>query len=257
MDLGLNGVRVLVTGASKGLGKACARTFVEEGALVFICARNAAETQRTAEEVGASGWAAIDVSKGESVGKLVADAINHLGGLDVLIANAGGPPTGPFETAGDEDWDVANQLTLMSAVRLIRESIPALKVSGRGRILNLTGYGVKEPMTDLCVSDAVRAAVTVMAKTIATDLAPYGITVNNVAPGPILTDRFKEVHAARAEHAGISVEEQFARFTRTIPVNRLGDPEEVAALCAFLASRHSGYITGQSIVIDGGINRSI
>jgi 3-oxoacyl-[acyl-carrier protein] reductase len=257
MDLGLKGCRVLITGASKGLGKACARTFAEEGALVFICARSAEETEKTAKEVGASGWAAVDVSKADSVRTLVAQAVEHLGGLDVLIANAGGPPTGPFENAGDDDWDIANQLTLMSAVRLIRESLPALKASGRGRILNLTGYGVKEPMTDLCVSDAVRAAVTVMAKTIATDLAPHGITVNNVAPGPILTDRLKEVHAARAVLAGISVEEQFARFRNTIPVKRLGDPSEVAALCAFLASRHAGYITGQSIVIDGGVNRSI
>jgi 3-oxoacyl-[acyl-carrier protein] reductase len=257
MNLGLDGCKVLITGASKGLGKACAQTFVQEGANVFICARNAKEIEQAAKDVKAAGWAGADVSKADAVRKLVKDATAKLGGLDVLIANAGGPPTGPFERAGDEDWDIANQLTLMSAVRLIREALPALKASGRGRVINLTGYGVKEPMTDLCVSDSVRAAVTVMAKTIATDLAPYHITVNNVAPGPILTDRLKEVHAARAAGIGISLEEQFRRFSETIPVKRLGEPEEVAALCAFLCSRQAAYITGQSIVIDGGINRSI
>lgn len=257
MNLGLGGCRALITGASKGLGKACAKTLVEEGARVFICARNAQQTEQTAADVKAVGWIAADVSEAEAVRKLVAAAVQKLDGLDILIANAGGPPTGPFENAGDQDWDIANQLTLMSAVRLIREALPALKASGRGRIINLTGYGVKEPMTDLCVSDAVRAAVTVMAKTIATDLAPFQITVNNVAPGPILTDRLIEVHAARAATIDITLEEQFRRFAETVPVKRLGRPEEVAALCAYLCSSQAGYITGQSIVIDGGINRSI
>ncbi len=120
----------------------------------------------------------------------------------------------PFEKAGDGDWDIAYQLNLMSAVRLIREALPALKASGRGRIVNLTGYGVKEPMTDLVVSDSVRAGVTVMAKTIASDLAPYGITVNNIAPGPIMTDRLTEILSARAKSLGITPDEQFKRFCR-------------------------------------------
>jgi 3-oxoacyl-[acyl-carrier protein] reductase len=128
-----------------------------------------------------------------------------------LVTNAGGPPTGPFEKVGDEDWDIAYRLNLMSSVRLIRAALPALKASGRGRIVNITGYGVKEPMTDLVVSDSLRAGVTVMAKTIASDLAPYGITVNNIAPGPIMTDRLIEVHAARAKSLGIDVEEQSRR----------------------------------------------
>ena len=147
-----------------------------------------------------------------------------LGGLDILVTNAGGPPTGPFEKVGDEDWDTAYQLNLMSAVRLIRVALPALKASGRGRIVNLTGYGVKEPITDLVVSDSLRAGVTVMAKTIATDLAPYGIT---------------------------------STIATTIPVRRMGEPKEIGDLCAYLASAQAGYLTGQSIVVDGGANRSI
>ena len=257
MDLGLQGCRAFIAGASKGLGKACAKSLADEGARVFICSRNAEEIGQAAAEVGAAGHAAADVSRPADVKRIVAEAISSLGGLDILVTNAGGPPTGSFDKAGDGDWDIAYQLTLMSAVRLIREALPALKVSGRGRIVNLTGYGVKEPMTDLVVSDSVRAGVTVMAKTIAADLAPFGITVNNIAPGPIMTDRLIAIQAARAKGLGIVVEEQFKRFSETIPVRRMGEPKEIGDLCAYLCSPQAGYLTGQSIVVDGGVNRSI
>jgi 3-oxoacyl-[acyl-carrier protein] reductase len=197
------------------------------------------------------------VSQPADVTRIVAETIAALGGLDCLVTNAGGPPTAPFEKAGDGDWDIGFRLNLMSAVRLIREALPALKASGRGRIVNLTGYGVKEPMTDLVVSDSVRAGVTVMAKTIASDLAPFGITVNNIAPGPIITDRLIEILAARAERQGTTPDEQFRRFAETIPVRRMGRPDEIGDLCAYLCSPQAGYLTGQTIVVDGGINRSI
>jgi 3-oxoacyl-[acyl-carrier protein] reductase len=257
MDLGLKGCRALVAGASKGLGKACATSLIGEGARVFICSRNRKEIEETAAEIKAEGYLDADVSRPEEVSRLVAKATELLGGLDILVTNAGGPPTAPFDKAPDKDWDIAYQLNLMSAVRLIREALPALKASGRGRIINLTGYGVKEPMTDLVVSDSVRAGVTVMAKTIASDLAPFGITVNNIAPGPIMTDRLIEILAARAKSLGISVEEQFKRFAETIPVRRMGQPKEIGDLCAFLCSPQAGYLTGQAIVVDGGVNRSI
>jgi len=257
MDLGLQGCRAFIAGASKGLGKACAKSLADEGARVFICSRNAEEIGQAAAEVGAAGHAAADVSRPADVKRIVAEAISSLGGLDILVTNAGGPPTGSFDKAGDGDWDIAYQLTLMSAVRLIREALPALKVSGRGRIVNLTGYGVTEPMTDLVVSDSVRAGVTVMAKTIASDLAPFGITVNNIAPGPIMTDRLIAIQAARAKSLEIGVEEQFKRFSESIPVRRMGEPKEIGDLCAYLCSPQAGYLTGQSIVVDGGVNRSI
>src|SRR5580704_15439322 len=183
MDLGLKDCKAFVAGASKGLGKACAKALAGEGARVFLCSRNVGELKRAAAEIGATGYAAADVSRPDEVKRVVVEAIAALGGLDCLVTNAGGPPTAQFEKADDGDWDIAYQLNLMSAVRLIREALSALKASGRGRIVNLTGYGVKEPMTDLVVSDSVRAGVTVMAKTIASDLAPFGITVNNIAPG--------------------------------------------------------------------------
>lgn len=257
MDLGLKGCKALVAGGSKGLGKACAEALVGEGAKVFICSRNADEIGRAAAEIKAAGHSAADVSRAEDVKRLVAEAIKVLGGLDILVTNAGGPPTGPFDKVPDGDWDISYELNLMSAVRMIREALPALKASGRGRIVNITGYGVKEPMTDLVVSDSLRAGVTVMAKTIASDLAPFGITVNNIAPGPIMTDRLIEVHAARAKSIGITLEEQFKRFAETIPVRRMGEPKEIGDLCAFLCSPQAGYLTGQAIVVDGGVNRSI
>jgi len=170
MNLGLKDCKAFIAGASKGPGKACAKALADEGARVFICARNKQALKQAASEFGAAGYSAADVS-------LLAEVkLTALGGLDCLVTNAGGPPTAPFERASDEDWDSAYKVNLMSAVRLIREALPALKSSGRGRIVNLTGYGVKEPLTDLVVSDSVRAGVTVMAKIIATDLAPYGIT---------------------------------------------------------------------------------
>jgi 3-oxoacyl-[acyl-carrier protein] reductase len=257
MDLGLKDCKAFVAGASKGLGKACAKALAGEGASVFICSRNAEELRRAAAEIGAAGYSAADVSRPEEVKRVVAEAIAALGGLDCLITNAGGPPTAPFDKAGDSDWDISYQLNLMSAVRLIREALPALKASRRGRIVNLTGYGVKEPMTDLVVSDSIRAGVTVMAKTIASDLAPYGITVNNIAPGPIMTDRLTEILSARAKSSGVTLDALFKRFAETIPVRRMGQPNEIGDLCAYLCSPQAGYLTGQTIVVDVGVNRSI
>ena len=257
MDLGLKGCKAFVAGASKGLGKACAKALIDEGAHVFICSRNNDELRKAAAEIKAKGYLAADVSQADGVRRVLSGAIAALGGLDILVTNAGGPPTGPFEAADDDDWDIAYRLNLLSAVRLIREALPALKASGRGRIINITGYGVKEPMTDLVVSDSVRAGVTVMAKTIASDLAPFAITVNNIAPGPIMTDRLIEVHAARAKSLGITLDEQFRQFAQTIPVRRMGQPKEIGDLCAYLCSAQAGYLTGQSIVVDGGVNRSI
>ena len=257
MDLGLRDCRAFVAGASRGLGLACAKALADEGARVFVCSRDAGAIARAAAEIGAAGHAAADVSRPTEATRVVVEAVAALGGLDCLVTNAGGPPTAPFDKAGDGDWDIAYQLNLMSAVRLIREALPALKASGRGRIVNLTGYGVKEPISDLVVSDSIRAGVTVMAKTIASDLAPYGITVNNIAPGPIMTDRLTEILSARAKSSGMSPDEQFKRFSETIPVRRMGRPDEIGDLCAYLCSLQAGYLTGQTIVVDGGINRSI
>jgi 3-oxoacyl-[acyl-carrier protein] reductase len=257
METGLSGCRALVLGASRGLGYACAEALIAEGASVFVSSRDPRRLRTAAKALEAAGWAAGDVAHATDVTSIVTSAVTALSGLDILVTNAGGPPTGPFETMSDQDWQVGHDLTVMSAVRLIREALPYLRASGRGRIVNLTGYGVKEPIRDLVVSDASRAAVTVMAKTIASELGRQGITVNNIAPGPILTDRLREIHDARATEVGGNLSDQLALLAAEVPVGRIGEPSEVGKLCAFLCSVHAAYITGQTIVIDGGINRGI
>lgn len=257
MDLGITGRRALVTAASKGLGRACAQALADEGATVFICARSAADVEVAAREVGAAGWSVADVSDGAQVAILVERAVACLGGLDILVTNAGGPPIGSFAQAVDDEWDLAHDLTLMSAVRLIREALPHLQASGHGRIVNLTGHGVTEPIPHLAVSTSLRAAVTVMSKGVASEVAADGVTVNCIATGAVLTERFRSSREKLARDNGISYDEQVARSTAGIPVGRLGRPEEIGALCAYLCSDRAAFLTGQSIVVDGGANRGI
>jgi len=169
-------------------------------------------------------------------------------GLDVLVVNAGGPPPGTFQSTPLELWEAAFQLTLMSAVRLIRAALPHLKRSNQGRIVCITSISVRQPIPNIALSNAMRAAVTGLAKTLSRELAPDGITVNCLAPDSILTDRTRQVAAA----SGADPEEQVKRMVASAPMGRLGDPAEFGAACAFLCSKHAGYITGQTIGIDGG-----
>jgi len=184
-------------------------------------------------------------------------AVETLGGLDILVVNAGGAPPGTLDQLSDEQFLEAFQLTTMSAIRLWRRSIPHLKQSPQGRIVNITSAFVKEPSSVLLLSNALRPGVTAVAKMLATELAPNGITVNSIGPNSVLTDRTRQVATAAAEKAGLSIEEQLNRTAQTLPMRRYGDPSEVGALCAFLCSSHAGYITGQTIIIDGGYSRSI
>jgi 3-oxoacyl-[acyl-carrier protein] reductase len=246
VDLGLKGRRALVTAASKGLGRACAETLVAEGARVFISSRDPAAIESTAKAIKAAGWAAVDVSK--DVEGLVEQARAKLGGLDILVVNAGGPPPGTFESTPLESWEPAFRLTLMSAVRLVKASLPDLKKSGQGRIVFITSVSVRQPIATLALSNSLRAAVTGMAKTLARELAPEGITVNCLAPDTILTDRVRQLAAG----AGGDLEEELKRRAAATPMKRFGDPAEFGAACAFLCSRQAGYITGQTVGVDGG-----
>src|SRR5260370_9138783 len=189
MDLGLKGRSALVTAASKGLGRACAEALVSEGAEVFINSRDPVSIESTAKQINAAGWPAADVSRRGEREALVKAAITRLGGLDVLVVNAGGPPPGTFEGTPLEMWDVAFQLTLMSAVRLIRAGLPHLKRSEQGRIVCITSISVRQPIPTMALSNWMRAAVTGLAKTPARELAPHAITVTCVAPVATLTDR--------------------------------------------------------------------
>jgi 3-oxoacyl-[acyl-carrier protein] reductase len=246
MDLGLKDRRALVTAASRGLGRACAEALAGEGAQVFISSRDPAAIESTGKAIKAAGWAAADVSK--DVEGLVEEARAKLGGLDILVVNAGGPPPGTFESTPLESWEVAFKLTLMSAVRLVKAALPDLKKSGQGRIVFITSVSVRQPIGNLALSNSLRAGVTGMAKTLSREVAPDAITVNCLAPDTILTDRMRQLAAA----AGGDVEEELKRRAAATPMKRLGDPAEFGAACAFLCSRQAGYITGQTIGVDGG-----
>jgi 3-oxoacyl-[acyl-carrier protein] reductase len=248
MDLGLRGRKALVTASSKGLGRACAEALIAEGAEVFISSRDEGSIEHTANEIKAAGWLAADLSKPGQPEELVRAAITRLTGLDVLVVNAGGPPPGTFQSTPIELWEVAFNLTLMSAVRLIRAGLPHLKRSDQGRIVCITSVSVRQPIPNIALSNSLRAAVTGLAKTLSRELAPDGITVNCLAPDAILTDRTRDLAIAAGVDPEVRIKEQAA----ATPMGRLGDPAEFAAACAFICSKQAGYISGQTIGIDGG-----
>ena len=248
VDLGLDGRSALVTAASKGLGRACAEALVAEGAKVFIASRDPGAIEKAGKEMGAAGWAAADLSKPGDPGALVEAAVAKLGGLDVLVVNAGGPPPGTFQTTPLESWDAAYQLILMSAVRLVNAGLPQLKRSGQGRIVFITSISVRQPIPNITLSNSLRAAVAGLAKTLSREVARDGITVNCLAPDKILTDRIRQMAAT----SGGDPEEQLKRMAADSPTGRFGEPAEFAAACAFLCSRQAGYITGQTLGVDGG-----
>jgi 3-oxoacyl-[acyl-carrier protein] reductase len=248
MDLGLKDRRALVTASSRGLGRACAEALAAEGAEVFISSRDAAAIEKTGRAIEAAGWVAADVSKPGAPEGLVEQARSKLGGLDILVVNAGGPPPGTFQSTSLENWEAAFQLTLMSAVRLVKAAVPDLKQSGQGRIIFITSISVRQPIGNLILSNSLRAGVTGLAKTLSRELAPDGITANCLAPDAILTDRIRQLATA----GGGDPEEQLKQMAARSPMGRFGDPAEFGAACAFLCSRQAGYITGQTLGVDGG-----
>ncbi len=247
MDLGLKGRRALVTAASKGLGRACAHALAAEGARVFISSRDTGLLTKVSKDIGAAGWHAADMSVAGGPESAVEAAAAALGGLDILVVNAGGPPAANFQGTSLESWDTAHRLTLMSAVRLIKSALPHLKQSDQGRIVIVTSVSVRQPIPHLVLSNSVRAAVTGMAKTLSREIGPDGITVNCLAPDAVLTDRTRNLAPA-----GVDVEEYIKKSAEVVPLRRMGDPAEFGATCAFLCSKQAGFITGQTIGVDGG-----
>ena len=262
MDLGLRGKIALVTAASRGLGRAIAEALGAEGASLVICARGtdalgeagASIAERTGAEVE---MVAADVATAEGSARAWPHARDRFGRVDVLVTNAGGPPSGPFESHEWDVWQEAVELTLRSAVELTRLVLPGMKEQRWGRILNVTSIAVKQPVDGLMLSNSIRAAVTGFARTLANEVARYGITVNNMLPGYTRTDRVEQLNAATAAREGVNVDDVSRRIEAQIPMRRLGEPHEFAALAAFLASEQASYITGQSIAVDGGWIRSL
>ena len=257
MDLGLKGKVALIAAASRGLGRAVAEELAAEGAPLVICSRKQETIDRVANEISeATGCdvlgIAADVSNPDDVARLVNSAIERFGRIDILVTNAGGPPAGPFESFSLDQWEAATRLLLHSTVELARHVLPGMKERRWGRILNVTSIAVKQPVDNLILSNSLRAAVTGFARTLANEVASYGITVNNIMPGYTRTERVEELSRMMAEKEGISAEDFVARWEKEIPMRRIGAPGEFAALAAFLVSERASYITGTSIPVDGG-----
>jgi 3-oxoacyl-[acyl-carrier protein] reductase len=248
VELGLQGRRALVTAASKGLGRACAEALVAEGASVYISSRDSVSIEATGRAIHAAGWSAADLSVAGEPESLVGKAVAALGGLDIVVANAGGPPPGTFQSTPLDAWEAAFDLTLMSAVRLVHAALPHLKQSDQGRVVFITSVSVRQPIPNLVLSNSLRAAVTGLSKTLARELAGDRITFNCLAPDAILTDRIRHLAGTR----GGDIDAELKRRAEAAPMRRFGEPAEFAAACAFLCSRQAGFITGQTLGVDGG-----
>lgn len=253
MNLGLKNKVAIVLGGSKGLGKAYAKALAAEGAKVAIGSRDEKILKETALELEKEFDSEIlavptDVTVTRDLENIVARTIEKFGRIDILVNNAGGPPAGKFEVLGDREWQAAFETNLLSAVRLTRLVIPHMRKNGSGRIINSVSVAVKQPMDNLILSNSIRAGVVGMAKTLSQELAPDNITVNNICPGLFLTQRIKDLYQD---------EEKMKNAIKNIPMGRLGDPEELASLVAFLASEKASYITGATIQVDGGMCKSL
>ena len=262
MDVGLHGKVAMVAASSKGLGFGIARELAREGALVSIGARTEADVfdaaETLAEETGSEVLAnVLDAADPDSILQWVEKTNDTFGGVDLLVVNAGGPPTGKFDDFEDGDWQAAFELTLMSAVRMIRAVLPAMRTAGGGSILTITSCSVKEPIDFLLLSNVMRSGVTSLAKSLSQQLASENIRVNNLMPGRIDTDRVQSLDQMNAKAKSISVEEIKAANEQGIPIGRYGTIEEFSRLGAFLLSDAASYITGQTIAADGGSIKTV
>jgi 3-oxoacyl-[acyl-carrier protein] reductase len=252
VDLGLEGTAAIVGGASAGMGLAVSQALAAEGCAVTMCARGEERLKNSAGGVPGAIPIVGDVRDQALLERLVSETVAARGRLDIVVNNAGGPPPGTFESTPDEAWADAFELSLRSVVRLTRLALPHLRESGRGRIVNITSWSVREPIPNLILSNAIRPGVLGWAKTLAHEIGRDGITVNTIAPGKVATGRMRELWDARPDPAAAEAED-----IATIPVGRMGKPEEIAAAVAFLCSTQAGYISGAVLPVDGGALRGV
>lgn len=260
MDLGLHGKIVLVTGASKGLGKATAKAFAHEQARVAIAARSDS-LEATAEELTRETGAPVlavraDLAQAADIERLVSTVVDQLGGIDILVANAGGPPPGNFDALSAGDWEAAIQLTLMSVVRLCQHVIPIMAQRGSGSIVAIESYAVKMPVENLILSNSIRMAVVGLCKSLANELGPQGIRVNLALPGWTATQRVHTLMAHRAQVNGTTAEAEIAKITARVPLRRMGQPEEFARSVVWLASPAASFVHGTCLFVDGGLTQA-
>ncbi len=262
MDLALHDKVAIVGGASKGLGRACAEVLAQEGAKVAMCSRTRADLEQAAQGIRDTTGADVlvfagDLDNYDTIRGLIATTVNRFGRLDILVNNSGGPPLARAVNATEEQWATAVQRSLLFFARMSREAMPHLKQQGSGRIINILASTVYQPIPNLALSGATRMGVVAFAKSLADEVGRDGILVNNVCPGSILTERMLSNVTSRAKELGIPVEEGLAQRAAETAVGRIGEPKELAYLVAFLASDKSSYMTGTTILVDGGLVRSV
>jgi 3-oxoacyl-[acyl-carrier protein] reductase len=277
MELGLKGKRAIVMAASRGLGYACARTLAAEGCKLVICSRDGerirAAAASIARETGATVEAVVsDVSDEGEASRLVAAAVSHLGGLDIVVHNAGGPPAGETASVSEAQWQKAFEQNMLSLVRIVNAAVPEMKRAGGGRIITIASSSIKQPIPNLVLSNALRAGVwgfaktlsrelgpdrIGFAKTLSRELGPDRILVNVVAPGRIQTERIEELDQANAAKAGMPLDQVKKASVSGVPLGRIGTPDEFAKVVVFLASEAASYVTGQAIIVDGGAGNAL
>ena len=262
MELGLKGKTVLVTASSKGIGRAIAEEFAAEGCKIAICSRTKADLISTSQEIYKKykvepSWCICDLNVMKDIENTVSFVEKQLGKIDILINNCGGPTSGYFKELVDEDWQSAFEQVLLSTVRFCNLVVPDMILKGWGRIINITSVAVKQPLDNLMLSNSLRNGVIGFAKTLSNELAKYNITVNNIAPGYTLTNRLYEIAVNQAKSSGKSHEAILADIAKEIPMDRLASPDEIATAVLFLASKQAGYITGNTIQVDGGLTKGI
>lgn len=260
MDLGLRGRAAAVAAASKGIGRATALALAREGCDVAVCARGKEaleEVARAIEDTGARAHASVlDLTEPGACERFIDDAAAAFGRLDVVVTNVGGPPSGTFDTLDDDEFRRVVERNFMVHVRLARAALPHMRARRWGRIVNVTSASVRAPIGGLMTGNAARAATVAWAKTLSGEVAADGITVNNIAPEAVLTDRIHEIARQVAARDQVPVEDALAGLTRT-PLGRAGTPEEAAAAIAFLASEPAGFLNGVTLPVDGGQGRTL
>lgn len=261
MNLNLSGKTALVVASSQGLGFAIAERLVKEGVNVMISGRDEFKLKQKADELEAIGAGKVayqktDITNVEEIKQLVSKTIETFSSIDMLVNNAGGPPASSFEDLTDDHWYQAFELNLLSYVRMIREALPYLKQQG-GKILNIASSSIKEPIPGLILSNTYRTGIVGLSKTLASELAPYNILINTIAPGRIATERVKHLDQINADKQGINRESIELQVKEGIPLKRYGTPEEFANVAVFLLSDANSYMTGSSFLVDGGMIKSI
>ena len=257
MDFGLQGKIAMVAAASKGIGFAIAKELIAEGCQLSICSRNEDDLERAVEQLGGEARSyCVDVSNAEDLAWWVSETKKDLGVPDILVTNTGGPPAGPVSEMTDEQWQSGIDSTLLNIVRLTRLVRDDMIAKGWGRIVHITSLVAKEPSDLIPISSTLRTGLMSLTRLQATDFAVHGVTVNSVLPGNTMTDRQKHLIEISATKEGLSEDEVLRRKTESIPMKRMAEPEEIAAVVAFLCSKRASYVTGINVLVDGGVTKT-